>query len=430
MSHAIAELYASYRSELCNYLRRKFGAARPEAEDVVHQAFTSLAAMHEPAVVENPRAYLYRASYNILIGERRRLSSWRRAVVPALAGSGAAADELTPERVSIAQERVEILDRVLSRLPHARRRSLLLNRLDGLSCAEIARRDGYSESAVKKHISQAIAEIDAALVAPEPPRARPQTRARTMAASVLMLIGAAAAYFGTRASVYTEHYSTDVAQLRDVTLPDGSRMTLGAQTSIEVRFDGERRQVALEAGEAFFAVTRDADRPFFVAVGNNLVRVVGTQFEVRRGDAEVRVGVLEGVVEVARRPAERASQPAQNRVLKAGEGVIGDLNGALGKTLETDAAAAGAWRSGRRVYIDTALREVIADINRYSRRPIEIAEPWIGELKISTSFRAAEPQRILGSLELTLPLNIDHEQPGRIVLREKGPQGSLGGADK
>ena len=83
MTNAIAELYASYRSELCSYLRRKFGAGRPEAEDVVHQAFTSFAALHEPALVQNPRAYLYRASYHILIDERRRLSSWSRSVAPA-----------------------------------------------------------------------------------------------------------------------------------------------------------------------------------------------------------------------------------------------------------------------------------------------------------------------------------------------------------
>jgi RNA polymerase sigma factor (sigma-70 family) len=430
MSHAIADLYTSYRSELCSYLRRKFGAARPEAEDVVHQAFTSLAAMHEPAVVENPRAYLYRASYHILIDERRRLSSWRRGVAPALAGRGVAADELTPERVSIAQERVEILDRVLNRLPHARRRSLLSNRLDGLSCAEIARRDGYSESAVKKHITQAMAELDAALVTTDPPRARSQTRARTIAASILVLIGAAVAYFGTRSSVYTEHYATDVAQLREVALPDGSRMTLGAQTSVDIRFDGDRRRVALNEGEAFFSVTHDADRPFFVAVGKNLVRVVGTQFEVHKGKAEVRVGVLQGVVEVASPPAERASQPVETRVLKAGQGVSGDLNGQLGSTRETGAAAAGAWRAGRRVYIDAPLREIIADINRYSRRPIEIAEPWIGELQVSTSFRVAEPQQILGSLELTLPVSVDREHSGRIVLREKDPQGSGAVADK
>ncbi len=48
-------------------------------------------------------------------------------------------------------------------LPAERRRSFLLHRLYGLSCAEIARRDGYSESAIKKHITLAMADIDAAL---------------------------------------------------------------------------------------------------------------------------------------------------------------------------------------------------------------------------------------------------------------------------
>ena len=48
-------------------------------------------------------------------------------------------------------------------MPEARRRSFLLNRLQGLSAAAIARMTGYSESAVKKHIGLALGELEAAL---------------------------------------------------------------------------------------------------------------------------------------------------------------------------------------------------------------------------------------------------------------------------
>lgn len=159
----LAELYQSYCAELCSYLRRTFGAGPPDAQDVVHEAFAKFAALADRNHVHNPRAYLYRSSYHIFIDERRRLSSWRNGVAPALADSGTHNDEITPERVFIANERLESLRDAIQALPAERRRSFLLHRLYGLSCAEIARRDGYSESAIKKHITLAMADIDAAL---------------------------------------------------------------------------------------------------------------------------------------------------------------------------------------------------------------------------------------------------------------------------
>lgn len=159
----LAELYENYCAELCSYLRRTFGAGPPDAQDVVHEAFAKFAALADRNRVLNPRAYLYRSSYHIFIDERRRLSSWRHGVAPQLAESGSHNDEITPERVFIANERLESLRHAIQQLPAERRRSFLLHRLYGLSCAEIARRDGYSESAIKKHIALAMADIDAAL---------------------------------------------------------------------------------------------------------------------------------------------------------------------------------------------------------------------------------------------------------------------------
>lgn len=159
----LGELYQNYCAELCSYLRRTFGAGPPDAQDVVHEAFAKFAALADRSQVQNPRAYLYRSSYHIFIDERRRLSSWRNGVAPALADSEAQNDEITPERVFIANERLESLRDAIQGLPAERRRSFLLHRLYGLSCAEIARRDGYSESAIKKHITLAMADIDAAL---------------------------------------------------------------------------------------------------------------------------------------------------------------------------------------------------------------------------------------------------------------------------
>ena len=51
----------------------------------------------------------------------------------------------------------------LRTMPEKRRRIFILNRLEGLSYTEIARRTGIGRTAVTKHVARATADIDAAL---------------------------------------------------------------------------------------------------------------------------------------------------------------------------------------------------------------------------------------------------------------------------
>lgn len=154
-------LYARHWSELCHYIRERFGPGPPDPEDIVQDAFMRFAAVDDREVIDNPRAYLFRTAHNILVDEHRRLAI-RRANQGA-AESAPVSDDLTPERVLEGRERVEILTRCVRGMPAARQRSFLLNRLQGLSCAAIARMTGYSESAVKKHLDLALRDLEAAL---------------------------------------------------------------------------------------------------------------------------------------------------------------------------------------------------------------------------------------------------------------------------
>jgi DNA-directed RNA polymerase specialized sigma24 family protein len=125
-------LYAQYWAELCSYVRKRFGPGPPEPEDIVQEAFIRFAALDDADRI----------------------------------------DDRTPERVLESKERLSVLAKAILAMPAPRRRSLLLNRLHGLSCAEIARRTGYSESAVKKHIAVALADLEAECEAAEQCRER------------------------------------------------------------------------------------------------------------------------------------------------------------------------------------------------------------------------------------------------------------------
>lgn len=222
------------------------------------------------------------------------------------------------------------------------------------------------------------------------------------------------------------HYETGVAEVRDVTLPDGSVLTLGGRTAVDVRFNADRRHATLREGEVFLSVHPDPQRPFLVAVGNTEIRVVGTKFDVRRGDEQIQVSVLEGVVEVRQTEAGReagppaaAPSPPASKVLSRDQQLTATVHGELGDARRVGAAVAGGWRTGRRVYIDTPLREIVADANRYSRQQIVLDDAELAQLRVSVSFRAENLQQMFNGLALALPLEIERRQADRIVLHAR-----------
>lgn len=258
--------------------------------------------------------------------------------------------------------------------------------------------------------------------------------AAAAAAAVLALVFVVDPSLFDRGPEHT--YATKTAEVRDVTLADGSLVTLGAQSAIEVVLSPEARRVKLTAGQAFFEVSKDASRPFTVEAGETLVRVVGTKFGVRRGAETVDVAVLEGVVEVMRSDevAERrealALEPepvtapqADIRVLTAGRGIETKPHEALPEARILGERRPDAWRDGRLVYDDVALREVIADADRYYSGQIVIANPQVADLRVTAAFDTASVEAMLASLERALPVEADNSTPGRIILRMRANGG-------
>lgn len=164
-------IYREHSATLCRYLNRKYGAGPPEPEDVMHEAFSRLAALPDEtvAIIENPRAFLYRTAENLLNSERRK-----RAVRSAHATETKyleqTSSECTPERVILAKDQLDIAEVVLRGMPDMRRRCFLMHRFDDLSFSEIGRRLGMTPNGAKGHVMRAMAEIVGAL---EPSDRRP-----------------------------------------------------------------------------------------------------------------------------------------------------------------------------------------------------------------------------------------------------------------
>lgn len=106
-----------------------------------------------------------------------------------------------------------------------------------------------------------------------------------------------------------ERYRTNVGEVSNVRLADGSLMHLASNSAVEVRLSPSIRKVRLLSGDVGFDVAHDGARPFDVSVNDSVIRAVGTAFNLRLKPALVELAVTEGTVDVrsGARPVERVT---------------------------------------------------------------------------------------------------------------------------
>jgi transmembrane sensor len=205
---------------------------------------------------------------------------------------------------------------------------------------------------------------------------------------------------------------------RAATLPDGSRVILSAQTSINVDFNGSKRNLELSAGEAYFKVKHDRQHPFIVHAGDISVTAVGTAFDVRREPDGVTVTVEEGTVEIAGNVFAKKGLPTTWRA-EAGYRLTYSSQGRTAMIASVDTSSALQWRSGELAYVWEPLGAVVEDLNRYSEHKVIIQDPAIAELRFTgTVFTTALPDWVK-AVEQAYPVRADSATNGDILLVER-----------
>ncbi|NOZ41596.1 MAG: DUF4880 domain-containing protein [Alphaproteobacteria bacterium] len=243
-----------------------------------------------------------------------------------------------------------------------------------------------------------------------------------IAASLMVVIGTL--FYQFYAPVKTTYYSTGIGKKDNIGLPDGSVVTLGADSAIVTRFSSHHREVALTRGDAYFDVAHDAARVFKITVSNTEIRVFGTEFDVKKGPHDVRVAVARGKVEVSTaRGQQRGTRPPVR--LYAGEQVIAQLNGTLAQKTGFNPATVFSWRKGRLVYVNVPLAEVIADVNRYRKIPIRIGTKSLETIRVTTSFRSGNSDQMLAGLAATESVTITNMGSFIMILPKAAVKKSL-----
>lgn len=251
---------------------------------------------------------------------------------------------------------------------------------------------------------------------------RPKRRFALVASVLLPLIVALAWVLWPVGTVYF----TAVGGYQRIVLDEGSVLQLNTDTRLRVRLTNHERRIQLERGEAYFEVSHDPGRPFIVIAGNQRVMAVGTQFSVRRDKDDIRVSVTEGTVRVTRQTSNLgltlSSQPADEvTVLPAG--AIADIPRAGTAHVERhplpEVESELTWRTGTLVFHDRPLSDVIAEVNRYHRRQVIIADPGLSRLPFGGNLRSTDQQSLIDALR-TLDIHVE-ETADTITLSRTSP---------
>jgi len=228
-------------------------------------------------------------------------------------------------------------------------------------------------------------------------------------AALAAIAVAALAIVGAVLYLHQPVVTTGIAELRTLTLEDGSRLTLNSNTRVRVRFDDEARRITLERGEAMFEVAKRPTWPFVVTAGGREIRALGTSFDVRHDQKDLVVTLVEGKVAVG---PKQAREPI---VLSPGD----RLTLAPANTPRIDRPPIDhvlAWKRGQVVFDDAPLAEAVAEMNRYSRRMIRIDDADASGIRVSGIFNAGDSASFAQAVGRAYRLDVHLENPENIVL--------------
>jgi transmembrane sensor len=233
------------------------------------------------------------------------------------------------------------------------------------------------------------------------------------AAAVIVLVPAGMILFrgGSILPASTEAVMlmTSVGEIRQVSLADGSKVTLDTATKVEVEIGRSHRGAHLRYGRARFQIAQGSE-PFVLQTAKTTVTASQAVIDVEEGERQDRVQVLAGAADV-RGPDQNASSVA----LAPGDTVTMNSGGTGQKSV---AALDRDWTRGMLQFEATPLADALAAANRYSKQHIIIDENLRG-LRVSGAFHAGDTYGLAKALATAFHLSLRATPDGNLFLSRK-----------
>lgn len=206
-------------------------------------------------------------------------------------------------------------------------------------------------------------------------------------------------------AIESRRYVTSRGQRATIQLSDGSQLTIGPSSVVDVAadFGATSRNVTL-TGEAYFKVRHDAARPFRVHTANGIAEDLGTEFVVSAfsGSGVTQVVVSSGKVALGA------------DTLKRGQLGRMDQRGAVAVSSGVDLDLYFGWIEGRLTFRDARFDQAVSRLTRWYDVDFVLDDPSLGKLPLTASFKDESLSQVLEVLDLTL--GVRHRMSGRRVI--------------
>lgn len=184
-------------------------------------------------------------------------------------------------------------------------------------------------------------------------------------------VGETASHFGAA------EFATGTAETATITLTDGSLVRLAPNTRLRMPERPGARDVWLD-GRAFFAVESDSTHPFTVHTPAGKALVLGTRFEIRADERDIRLAVIEGHVALSAGGKEVEVEADEVSQVHTGASPVVVKVENIRDYLE--------WPQGLLVFRSTPLEQVARELEREFGVPIEISDSGVARRKVTAWF--------------------------------------------
>ena len=227
-------------------------------------------------------------------------------------------------------------------------------------------------------------------------------------AAMLAIIGiSVVAYFLISKQWQTTQIVTGDTETKNITLPDGSKVVLNANSSITFSQDWQPntpREIIL-SGEAFFSITHQKNhQQFIVNTPNHLqVEVLGTEFTVSEQAQKTRIVLNKGKIKL-----HVDNVDTRSLVMKPGELVEVSKNPQekiIRRTVTPEVYS--TWKDNLFMFEDTSLEEVASIIERNFSYKVKFKADSLKELRITIRLPKRDLDLLLMAISEIHDLKID-----------------------
>ncbi|AFJ01370.1 putative FecR protein [Methylophaga frappieri] len=211
------------------------------------------------------------------------------------------------------------------------------------------------------------------------------------------------------AEAWHAEYQTEVGEIRDVVLSDGSQLWLNTQTAVSEHFDRQRRRLKLHHGEVLIDTAADANRQFSVVTPHGNLVALGTRFTVYTTAETSLIAVYQGRVSIQ----PTTTQPI---IIEAGQQIRFDSHsyGAL----ENASKARTSWHRRVLVAQNLSLAALVGELRRYRHGHVGL-HPDLESLEVFGQFPITQTDETLDMLAEVLPIKIQRTLPWWVTIEPK-----------